>query len=434
MNDPVIQSSPEPANSADAPPDSRARSRAEAQRGGAPDAVSTAQTAGLSPEARVLLASAGGPERDREIRMLLDGGVDWQRLLAISLREGAQPVLGRRVRALAGDEIPDEIAADMRQVERTGEFRQRYLERRLRDALDALSAAGVRVLLLKGAALAFRLFGDFSRRPMSDVDLLVANDQADLARRALLDAGWTRRFGEEYDEWYRGMHHLPPMVDARTPGLQIGLEIHTDLLPQERNPFRFSAADLWSEFTPLEGLPSGIGTSSLEMHLLHCAVHHAWSHRLAGAAWRSFRDTTAIAAVPRFGWRHFLERATNAGARAPCYWSLTLARQLSGASVPDEVISALRPRLRDSSIRWMLRHFAHEAVETERVCPSDRLRTVIWRRAMGGGTAVRRAARSDRRPWRRLRDPDAGPGSPPLWSREALRPSAWMAFLRGVTG
>src|SRR5690606_38452134 len=120
-----------------------------------------------------------------------------------------------------------------------------------------------------------------------------------------------------------------------------------------KNPFRFAAAEMWRDFTPVAGLPGGIGVSSLEMHLVHCVVHHAWSHRLAGAGWRSFRDITAIVADSAFSWKCFLEIVEETGTGAPAYWSLALSRRLVDAEIPASVLAALRPRLRTGSLRWM---------------------------------------------------------------------------------
>lgn len=385
----------------------------------------------LSPEAQLLLASAGGASQDGRIRSLLESGIKWPRLVALSLQEGAQPVLGRRLREIGSDLMPEEIAADLRQIERVGEFRQRYLERRVREAVEALSEAGIEVILLKGAALAYSTYGSFSERPMSDVDLLVHPADAQRARDLLLSSAWAHRFDDDVDDLYEGMHHLPPLVDTRTPALQVGLDLHTELFAEHRSPYRFDAADLWLEARPVPGLPARAFVSSLENHLLHAALHHAWSHRLTGAAWRTFRDITAIVHQQAFSWDRFLEKVRQAGAADPTYWSLRLARALAGAPVPDWIIEALEPG-RDRALRPVLaRHFCHESVEAEQICPSARLRRRLWMRAMGPDLAVRRAASPDRRAWHRLqrseKPKEKTVGAP---SRPALRLSSWIRFVR----
>lgn len=398
------------------------------------EAVPTQQKHGrdLSTESRLVLASAGGPSEDELIRNLLGGGIDWGRLSAISLREGAQPVLGRRIRECDCVEVPRAVSAHLRHIERTSEFRQRYLERRLLETLQTLSDTGIPVMLLKGAAVAHLVFADFTERPMSDIDLLVHPDDVSRAHSALISVGWAPRFSPDFDGWYAGMHHLPPLTDARSPALQVGLDLHTQLFPEQRNPFSFEAADMWREARQIEDLPPGCHSSSLENHLLHSSLHHAWSHRLSAAGWRTFRDTSAIAALPGFQWSEFVERVDRSGARTPIYWSLSMARALAGARVPDVVLQRLRPQRRKAIINLLERHFVHEAVEAERLCPSDRLRTMIWVAAMDGSARIRVAAEPDHRPWRRLQRESSNEKAPAVWKRPALRPSAWAGYLRAL--
>jgi hypothetical protein len=56
----------------------------------------------------------------------------------------------------------------------------------------ALTDAGIAVLLLKGAVLGARLYGGISRRPQTDLDVLVHRTDAGRARRTLVSLGYRR--------------------------------------------------------------------------------------------------------------------------------------------------------------------------------------------------------------------------------------------------
>src|SRR3954454_17312957 len=58
------------------------------------------------------------------------------------------------------------------------------------EVLDAMARAGVRALLLKGAAIATRLYEDPVLRPAGDIDLLVAPSQAGAAAQVLERLGF----------------------------------------------------------------------------------------------------------------------------------------------------------------------------------------------------------------------------------------------------
>lgn len=56
-------------------------------------------------------------------------------------------------------------------------------------AVDVLQSAGIDVVVFKGAALAVLEYGSLDVRPMDDLDVLVPEDRAAEALRALLDSG-----------------------------------------------------------------------------------------------------------------------------------------------------------------------------------------------------------------------------------------------------
>jgi hypothetical protein len=69
-------------------------------------------------------------------------------------------------------------------------YENNRLLQRAKPAIRALLDAGHRVMLLKGAALVLRHYGDRGARPMGDVDLLVPDGEADAALDELDRLGW----------------------------------------------------------------------------------------------------------------------------------------------------------------------------------------------------------------------------------------------------
>lgn len=104
---------------------------------------------------------------------------------------------------------------------------QQLLKRGLDSALGALDAAGIDVLLLKGAAIATSTYRD-GHRPMNDLDLLVRRDQADAAIAALTAAGWTPRFPDP--------GRFIPVVHACCFGHPSGIELDLHVSPFHERP------------------------------------------------------------------------------------------------------------------------------------------------------------------------------------------------------
>jgi hypothetical protein len=52
--------------------------------------------------------------------------------------------------------------------------------------LDALQKAGIKITLIKGAALSIPLYGDWGSRPMSDIDILISKSSVKMASQIFI--------------------------------------------------------------------------------------------------------------------------------------------------------------------------------------------------------------------------------------------------------
>src|SRR5262249_43377653 len=149
----------------------------------------------IPAEEELLLLTAGSDANDTAICAAAHGEIDWQRFLGLSQLERAVPVIHPRLRKVAAGAVPDDVLDQMRRLALLSHFAMLHLETRLRESLRILHDAGVRVMLLKGAALAHTAYSGIRQRPMSDLDLLVDPSTAHLARRMMLSAGWCEIVG-----------------------------------------------------------------------------------------------------------------------------------------------------------------------------------------------------------------------------------------------
>lgn len=352
----------------------------------------------LSPEAQVLLLSAGGARNDARLRALLAGPFDWDTLVALAARERAAPVLWTRLRAALGaNDALAAGAAPLERLARVSDFRMLHLEQRLAESLGALAGEGIDAMLLKGAALAITLYGSFTRRPMFDLDLLLRPGTAPRAREVLLGAGWETTELEDLREFFAGHHHLPALADASGTGVQ--LELHTALF-FVGHPFRLTPEALWERGVRISVGPYSAWAPSTHDQLLHLCLHFAWSHMMTAGAWRAFRDVDALVASGRVEWPGFVMLARESRGASCCYWTLRLARALSGVEVPDAVLAELAPPLPGSVRDRVERHFATSLFPTEASCPSVAASYAMWRLGVRPGWSGHGGVR----PWDRADD------------------------------
>jgi hypothetical protein len=148
--------------------------------------------------------------------------------------------------------------------------------------VDALAAAEVPVLWLKGAALAMQRAEGFGVRGMGDLDLLVAPADQERARAALSAAGWTAPATAGYDVH----HHDAPMV---RPG-GVCLELHTALFPPN-HPFTSDSAALWlSRGREVRWGERRVRVLPMPWHVVHASTHWAWNHNGTVGSWQYLHD------------------------------------------------------------------------------------------------------------------------------------------------
>lgn len=321
----------------------------------------------------------------------------WDTVLALAERERAVAALHGYVKTIPTDgsaSVPSaEQWARLQRLTVVSAMCMSHLELRLHELVAAYAAAGIPVLLLKGAALAVTVYPSFVRRPMTDLDLLVDPERALEAWELATRLGWRKATAEQLDPFYAVHHHLPTLEDSRGTGL--ALEIHTALFPRD-NPFGLDAAELWRRARPVElcGHPAFV-PGDRDM-LLHLCTHFAWTHALLVAGWRTFRDIGALAAAGRVDWCDVSRRLRGAPAATCCYWTLRLGRSLAGLAVPTNVLAALAPPLPERALCAIERYYV------ARLCPprgwdarTARLPRVMW----GLGIQPRWSGHGASRPW-----------------------------------
>ena len=149
---------------------------------------------------------------------------DWPLVLEVALRERCASLAWLRSGEVVRRQAPSEVVARWRgHVLRDHGYRERQFTA-LDASLRALRAVAIEPVVLKGAPLADRLYGDPFARPTGDLDLLVAPGERQRAREALASAGWTHAGGEA--PWEEIFTH----GDGES---RVHLELHESLVDNE---------------------------------------------------------------------------------------------------------------------------------------------------------------------------------------------------------
>jgi hypothetical protein len=382
----------------------------------------------LTPELRLVFRSADPAATSDEQIAVARQVKEWARALTMAEMEGATPSLWRALQPHTA-ELPREVSEFLRMRTMISDFRMSQLSQRAQETVRALKAAGIPVLLLKGAAVGALSDPTFHARPMGDVDLFVHERDVERAVNALLDTGWSVTSDEVVVELLKGQHHLPHFVRADLPGLR--LELHTMLLPPG-HAFALDEAALWRDATPAPAPFEGALLLSPEHQALHASIHFAWQHRVHFGTWRTMRSLAVIVSQPGFSWERLEREARAVKAGTTVYWTLRLAFEMAGIPVPLEMLSRLAPPNPTWLMRGLERHFAAQIAAGEGpTSPSVRVTHSLWLMALrprwsGLGSF---ASHSRGREWDRAYGRESKESSLQRVKRHLSNYHLWWAFL-----
>ncbi|MGD0101675.1 MAG: nucleotidyltransferase family protein [Acidobacteriota bacterium] len=281
---------------------------------------------------------------------------DWNVFIKLSGRHGVAPLLYHRLRTFHSDiPIPANVMARLRHIYLQSAGRGMHLYHKLGKVLGPLRHANIPVIVLKGAHLAQLVYDNIALRPMGDVDVLVHKDDLMRVEAALLGMGYApaecrRQIAKDICHFVYGL-----------PNGELFVEVHWKFLPSMYR-FKIDIDGQWERSR--QAIIAGVEVSVLcpEDLLLHLCLHA--SKHLFEMGLITLYDIlqTIRYHAKEIDWKQVRLRSEQSGGAKCVYLTFRLARELLGASVPDDLMKAIKPR--DFDERFMVlakeRIFAYE--------------------------------------------------------------------------
>lgn len=226
----------------------------------------------LSCEKELLLScSRAGiaPEDTPRLNDLLSSPLDWEFISEAARYHNISQILYHNLKGLPSrDLVPPRVMEGLERSYRETIAKNMFLYAELETVLDAFRRRGLDVIVLKGAALAGIVYPDIGLRPMTDIDILVKEDELEIADRVMGDLDYHTVRGVKPRRWFRKSHfHLPPYRHARKPVI---VEIHWHVTGN------CSATDIrqwWKRAKIRDLMGYRMLVPSPEDMLIHLAVH-----------------------------------------------------------------------------------------------------------------------------------------------------------------
>jgi hypothetical protein len=214
--------------------------------------------------------------------------LDWDELGKFVYIEALTPLLYRILRNQ--DWLPENVEKEWRNAYYQNACRNTLLLRELGKVLQSLADVGVDVIVLKGAALAEKVYGDIAVRQMVDLDLLIHPKDLAIVREVVANLGYQLAGVEMqsgFNEEFRNeeIHWKPGLVN-------VNLDLHWKLVSPVYYQRTFLTDWFWETAisTKISGSPALIlGNEAQIVYLCaHLMLHHGgksllWLHDIAEA-------------------------------------------------------------------------------------------------------------------------------------------------------
>jgi hypothetical protein len=265
-------------------------------------------------------------------------------------------------------DIPPEIIQELHDYYLTNLVRNMLLYHQLKGILKRFHEDNIPVIPLKGSYLAERVYGNIGVRPMSDIDILVKQEDLLRVEEILLDRGFTPEQGVR--EIFENITHFNYTLIEKQMHMMI--EVHWNLLPAREN-LSVDIDQIWRQSLPSAISDVPVRELSPEDLLLHLTVH-ASKHVFYNGLRMVFDIAETLKHFKnRIDWQHLERTARGWGATKSLYTGLRLANELFFAPVPDSFMDAIKPLNAELSYHAILdgHLFAGNESEgqTERITP-----------------------------------------------------------------
>jgi hypothetical protein len=380
-----------------------------------------AAVAELPAEVQLVYAAAAGPRGDARVAALATGPIAWPVVAALADRERAVPALAAVLKRAAPAVWARPAVEPIRRLAMVAAFESARLESKLAALLEAYGAAGIDVVLLKGAGLALQREGTLAGRPSRDLDLLLAPEQIEPAYELARTLGWTGSPYAAADAYYEVSAHRAPLADAG--GTQLQLELHDELFNVD-HPFGLRGDEVRARAVRMRWRGHAVRVPCATDAILHAALHASWSHALRGAWWRSWYDVAPLLPQERAGWDALVAEAEAARAATSLYWLLRLGQAADVFDVPSDVLVTLGRRIPRLVRSRCLPLIAADGMGAPNGTPSVLLSRRLWLLAI----QPRRSGHGRHTPWEHEALLGASASRPTLGERVVRHVGEWPRY------
>jgi hypothetical protein len=227
----------------------------------------------LSARDILLALCAGGNDAAQALDLTRLDQAQWEWLERRAQDYRLLPLLHSLLKAVPGGGVPESLLETCLTEHRNSVFKSLIMQHALVEIGGVLDKAGIAYAALKGGSLSLEFYSEPALRPMRDLDVLVAPEDAERAYGLLKEAGYVRLPGKA-DHGMEYAHHLPILVSPKG----VPVELHHRIAPREWSGSLALGEQLLANARAVDFQGHTIRMAHPSDTMLHLTVHACLQH------------------------------------------------------------------------------------------------------------------------------------------------------------
>jgi hypothetical protein len=264
--------------------------------------------------------------------------LDWEYVIEKALAHRVMPLLFRSLYASCQDSVPQAAFGRLRELYRANAQRNLLLTGELLKLLNLLDTHRISAIPFKGPVLTVVGYKNLSLRQFSDLDILVRREDVVRAKDLLISEGYRpwRSMTQTQETFHlRSYHAFVFLPKSET----YSVDLHWAITRSD-HCFPVRMEYLWENLQWMSFAGARFRTLSVEDLMLVLCLHgskHGWT-RLQWIC----DIAELVHSHPALDWAQVMLKARDLSIHKALFIPLLLARNLVGASIPDDVLAGIK--------------------------------------------------------------------------------------------
>jgi len=276
-------------------------------------------------------------KKEKKIKELTRGGIDWDQLLRMAAQHKVQPLLFLNLDRICPELVPDPVLNQLEQFDFFNTTKNVFVSAFLVKILDLLNNNGICAVPFKGPVIAQKMYGDLALRQFDDLDILISKKDVSQAVHLLLNADYKCEKELSSSQLKKYIKNEYSLTFMRSDG-RIIIDLHWDISGNYiSNPIVLENFNHF-ETVILNGKP--VKSLPVEWLLFYLCLHgcrHSWKC----LDWVCCISET-MRANPAIDWDLVIKTAKHYNCKNMLLLGVLLAHKLLDADLPEKIDVKLR--------------------------------------------------------------------------------------------